>query len=62
MFYFRDTTGMRNLTTKGLTGTLNPPGVFDLYQRPTGGACTSLDPGWGPDDQRCWIMQRSPYI
>ena len=62
MFYCRDTTGIRNLSTKGLTGTLNPPGVFDLYQRPTGGACTSLDPGWGPADERCWIMQRSPYI
>ena len=62
LFYFRDTTGMRNLTTKGLKGTLNPPGVYDLYQRPTGGACTSLDPGWGPADERCWIMQRSPYI
>ena len=62
LFLLRDTTGLRNLTTKGLTGTLNPPGVFDLYQRPTGGACTSLDPGWGPADERTWIMQRSPYI
>ena len=62
LFYMRDTTGLRNLTTDGLEGTLNPPGVFDLYQRPTGGACASLDPGWGPDDERCWIVNRSPYL
>jgi len=62
LFYMRDTTGLRNMTTDGLTGTLNPPGVFDLYQRPTGGACASLDPGWGPDDERVWINNRSPYL
>ena len=62
LFYMRDTTGLRNCTTEGLTGGLNPPGVFELYQRPTGGACTSLDPGWGPDDERTWIVNRSPYI
>ena len=62
LFYVRDTTGLRNCTIEGLTGTLNPPGVFDIYQRPTGGACVSLDPGWGPDDQRTWIINRSPYI
>jgi len=45
-----------------LQGFLNPPGVFDLYQKPTGGACVSLDPGWGPDDERVWITDRSPYI
>jgi len=62
LFYMRDVTGLRDLTTSGLEGTLNPPGVFDLYQRPTGGACVSLDPGWGPDDERVWIKTRSPYI
>jgi hypothetical protein len=62
MFYCRDTTGVRNCTLKGLTGTLNPPNVFDLYRRPTGGAYCSLDPGWGPDDQSVWIINRSPYI
>jgi hypothetical protein len=62
IFRVRDTTGLRNMTTTGLVGTLNPPGVFDLYQRPTGGACVALDPGWGPDDQRVWINNRSPYI
>jgi hypothetical protein len=62
MFFMRDTTGLRDLTTQGLQGVLNPPGVFDLYQKPTGGACVSLDPGWGPADERVWIVNRSPYI
>jgi hypothetical protein len=62
LFYMRDTTGLRDMTTGGLQGVLNPPGVFDLYQKPTGGALVSLDPGWGPDDERTWIKNRSPYI
>jgi len=62
LFYMRDTTGLVSLTTEGLEGTLNPPGVFDLYQKPTGGALVSLDPGWGPDDERVWITNRSPFM
>ena len=62
MFYVRDVTGVRNCTVEGLKGALNPPGTFDLYQRPTGGAYVSLDPGWGPEDERTWILTRSPYI
>jgi hypothetical protein len=62
LFYMRDTTGLRDMTTGGLGGVLNPPGVFDLYQKPTGGALVSLDPGWGPEDERTWIRSRSPYI
>ena len=62
LFYMRDTTGLRDMTTGGLGGILNPPGVFDLYQKPTGGALVSLDPGWGPEDERTWIRSRSPYI
>jgi len=62
MFYVRDATGIRNMTLSGLTGTLNPIGVFEYYQRPTGGAYVSLDPGWGPDDTRVWITTRSCYI
>jgi hypothetical protein len=62
MFYLRDATGVRNCTLTGLAGTLNPPNVFDLYRVPTGGAFCSLDPGWGPDDDRTWILTRSPYI
>jgi len=62
MFYVRDTTGIRNCTLKGIESTLNPPVAFDLYQKPLGGAYVSLDPGWGPDDNRTWIINRSPYI
>jgi hypothetical protein len=62
MFYCRDATGVRNCTVIGLEGTLNPPNVFDLYRLPTGGSFVSLDPGWGPDDNRTWILTRSPYI
>ena len=62
LFWMRDTTGLRQMTTDGLTGTLNPPGVFAQYQRPTGGALVALDPGWGPADNRTWIVNRSPYL
>ena len=62
MFYMRDATGLRDCTLKGLEGILNPPTIFDLYRRPTGGSYVSLDPGWGPNDDRCWITSRSPYI
>jgi hypothetical protein len=62
MFYCRDATGVRNCTLTGLESALNPPVAFDLYQKPLGGAYCSLDPGWGPDDDRTWILTRSPYI
>jgi hypothetical protein len=62
MFYLRDSTGLRNLTTSGLRGVLNPANVFDLYRLPTGGSFVSLDPGWGPADERTWIINRSPYV
>jgi len=62
MFYFRNATGIKQVTLDGLEGTLNPPNVFDLYRRPTGGAYASLDPGWGPDDESVWIHTRSPYL
>lgn len=62
MFYVRDATGIRNCTLKGIESILNPPAAFDLYQKPVGGAYVSLDPGWGPADNRTWITTRSPYI
>jgi hypothetical protein len=62
MFYLRDGTGLRNCTVQGLFGRLNPPNVFDLYRKPTGGSFVSLDPGWGPADNRTWIINRSPYV
>ena len=62
MFYCRDTTGVRNCTLTGLLGSLNPPNVADIFRLPTGGSFVSLDPGWGPNDNRTWIINRSPYI
>jgi hypothetical protein len=62
MFYFRDGSGMRNLTVSGLEGILNPSTITSILRFPTGGAYASLDPGWGPDDNRAWIINRSPYI
>jgi len=62
MFYFRDSSGLRNLTVSGIESVLNPPNVNDIFRLPLGGAYVSLDPGWGPDDDRTWIINRSPYI
>ena len=61
MFYLRNGTGLRNCTVAGLTGTLSAPNIYGT-RRPTAGAYTSLDPGWGPDDERVWIATRSPYV
>jgi len=61
MFYLRNGTGLRNCTTAGLTGTLGAPNGYGT-RRPSAGAYTSLDPGWGPDDDRTWITHRSPYV
>ena len=62
MFYLRDSSGLRNMTLKGLTGTLQSVIGSEPYQRPTGGAFVSLDPGWGPADTNVWIDNRSPYV
>jgi hypothetical protein len=62
MFYVRDTCGIRNLTLKGLEGTLPALVEGETYRTPTGGAFVSLDPGWGPDDERVWIINRSCYV
>lgn len=61
MFYLRSGTGVRNCTLAGLTGVLQGPNQYGTF-RPTAGAYTSLDPGWGPDDERGWITERSPYV
>lgn len=61
MFYLRNATGLRNCTLKGLDGTLGSANQYGT-QRPSAGAYASLDPGWGPDDQRVWILTRSPYV
>jgi hypothetical protein len=61
MFYLRDATGVRNCTLNGLNGDLTPPNEFG-YSQVTAGAYCSLDPGFGPEDFRTWIITRSPYI
>ena len=61
MFYMRNGSGLRNLSTKGLLGTLSAANQYET-RRPTGGAFVSLDPGDGIDDTTTWIFRRSPYV
>ena len=61
MYYLRNNTGIRNQTLKGLDGDLGPANEYGT-SRPTAGAYCSLDPGWGPDDEKVWINARSPYV
>lgn len=61
MYYLRNGTGIRNQTLQGLTGDLLAPNEFGS-SRVSAGAYCSLDPGWGPDDFRTWIIGRSPYV
>jgi len=61
MFYLRNGCGLRNCSLNGLTGTLTAANAYGT-KRPTAGAFTSLDPGWGPADDRTWIINKSPYI
>ena len=61
MFYVRNGTGIRNLTVQGLSGTLGSANAYGT-KRPTAGAYASLDPGWGPDDTRVWITNKSCYV
>lgn len=63
MFYMRDATGARNFTAVGLVGTLPTPTAENPYAIAFDApAFFSFDPGWGPDDNRTWILTRSPYI
>jgi hypothetical protein len=61
MYYLRNGTGIRNQTLQGLTGDLLAENEFGT-SRVSAGAYCSLDPGWGPDDFRTWIIGRSPYV
>ena len=61
MYYLRDGCGVRDQTLEGLTGDLLAPNEFGT-SRVSAGAYCSLDPGWGPDDFRTWIITRSPYV
>jgi len=52
--------------SSGTTGTASPTGLradieYDTL-RPLAGAYCSLDPGWGPADERVWIRNKSPYV
>jgi len=61
MFYMRNGTGLRNCTVTSLNGTLGAANSYGT-KRPTAGAYVSLDPGWGPNDNRAWITNKSPYV
>jgi hypothetical protein len=61
MYYLRDATGLRDQTLEGLTGDLLAENEFGT-SRVSAGAYASLDPGWGPEDYRTWIITRSPYV
>jgi len=61
MFHVNNGTGIRNMTLRGLNGTLGPFNEY-LTQRPTAGAYVSLDPGYGPDDTSVWINTKSCYV
>ena len=74
MFYVRNGCGIRNQTLTGLDGTSdgNTAGAGDAdgltnandygTQRPLAGAYVSLDPGWGPNDERAWVTNKSTYV
>jgi hypothetical protein len=61
MYYLRDATGLRDQTTADLNGDLLAPNEYGT-SRVSAGAYASLDPGWGPEDYRVWIITRSPYV
>ena len=61
MYYLRNGTGIRLQSLDGLQGDLGSENAFGT-RRPTAGAYASLDPGWGPKDERVWITARSPYV
>ena len=60
MFFVGNATGLRNCTLSGLIGTLTPPNAYGT-KRPTAGAYTSLNPGFGPADRNVWVQTRSHY-
>jgi len=61
MYYLRDGTGLRDQTLADLNGDMLPENEYGT-SRVSAGAYASLDPGWGPDDFRTWIITRSPYV
>ena len=61
MYLVRNGTGVRNQTLEGLRGDVLPENEFGT-SRVSAGAYVSLDPGWGPDDDRTWVKTRSCYV
>ena len=61
MFYVRNGSGVRNMTLSGLNGFLSSANSFGT-KRPTAGAYTSLDPGFGPNDTNAWVTTKSCYV
>jgi hypothetical protein len=61
MFYVRNGSGIRNMTLRGLSGTL---GAVNSYgtRRPSAGSYVSLDPGFGISDTNAHITNKSPYV
>jgi hypothetical protein len=60
LFHLRNGTGLRNMTLNGMTGAMTLPNALGT-KRPTAGAYSSLDAGFGPNDSNAWISYRSPY-
>jgi hypothetical protein len=61
MFHVNNGSGLRNMTFRGLTGTLSGINQYGT-RRPTAGAYVSLDPGNGPTDSSVWITTKSCYV
>ena len=60
MFLVRNACGIRNMTLNGLNGDMTEENDYGT-KRPTAGAYTSLDPGFGPNDSNAWVTLRSCY-
>jgi len=61
VYYLRNATGIRNQSIKFGSGDLLATNEYGT-SRVSGGVYCGLDPGWGPDDDRTWITERSPYV
>ena len=61
MFYVNNGSGLRNMTFRGLNGSLSAINQYGT-RRPTAGAYVSLDPGNGPSDSSVWITTKSCYV
>lgn len=54
------------LSSAGTTGRIDPTGLTGDNglgtKRPVANAFVSLDPGFGPLDEKSWILNKSPYV